>query len=137
MRNVSFYLLQRVTLFFKDMPNSIDFYKRIFLHVIPVRIIVPWFQFDSCSRFGCFRSLLAHSSFFRSFQVVSCSFQVVSSKVVSGRSRSYRVLVSTSFSILLRRFSFFSWVLSISFTHAFKAFENKLILLMYEIFLEE
>ena len=23
------------------MPNSIDFYKRIFLHVIPVRIIVP------------------------------------------------------------------------------------------------
>ena len=137
MRNVSFYLLQRVTLFFKDMPNSIDFYKRIFLHVIPVRIIVPWFQFDSCSRFGCFRSLLAHSSFFRSFQVVSCSFQVVSSKVVSGRSRSYRVLVSTSFSILLRRFSFFSWVLSISFTHVFKAFENKLILLMYDIFLEE
>ena len=24
------------------MPNSIDFYKRIFLHVIPVLIIVPW-----------------------------------------------------------------------------------------------
>ena len=24
------------------MPNSIDFYKGIFLHVIPVRIIVPW-----------------------------------------------------------------------------------------------
>ena len=23
------------------MPNSIDFYKRIFLHVIPVRFIVP------------------------------------------------------------------------------------------------
>ena len=25
------------------MPNSIDFYKGIFLHVNPVRIIVPWF----------------------------------------------------------------------------------------------
>ena len=25
------------------MPNSITFYKGIFLHVIPVRIIVPWF----------------------------------------------------------------------------------------------
>ena len=25
------------------MPNSIDFYERILLHVIPVRIIVPWF----------------------------------------------------------------------------------------------
>ena len=25
------------------MPNSIDFYKGIFLHVIPVCIIVPWF----------------------------------------------------------------------------------------------
>ena len=24
------------------MPNSIDFYKRIFLHVTPVCIIVPW-----------------------------------------------------------------------------------------------
>ena len=116
------------------MPNSIDFYKRIFLHVIPVCIIVPWFQFDSCSRFGCFSLFLAHSSF---SQVVSCSFQVVSSKVVSGRSRSYRVLVSTSFSMLLRRFSFFSWALSISIMHAFKAFENKLILLMYEISLEE
>ena len=26
----------------KAMPNSIDFCKGIFLHVIPVRIIVPW-----------------------------------------------------------------------------------------------
>ena len=25
------------------MPNSIDFYRGIFLHVIPVRILVPWF----------------------------------------------------------------------------------------------
>ena len=25
------------------MPNSIDFYEGIFLHVIPVRIVVPWF----------------------------------------------------------------------------------------------
>ena len=28
-------------LYFKAIPNSIDFYKGIFLHVIPVRIIVP------------------------------------------------------------------------------------------------
>ena len=32
-----------VTLYFKAMPNSIDFYKGIFLHVIPVRTIVLWF----------------------------------------------------------------------------------------------
>ena len=25
------------------MPNFIDFYKEIFLHVIPVRIVVAWF----------------------------------------------------------------------------------------------
>ena len=31
-----------IALYFKGIPNSIDFYKRIFLHVIPVRIIVPW-----------------------------------------------------------------------------------------------
>ena len=29
---------------FKGMQNSIDFYKRIFLHIIPVCIIVPWFN---------------------------------------------------------------------------------------------
>ena len=28
-------------LYFKAMPNSVDFYKGIFLHVIPVCIIVP------------------------------------------------------------------------------------------------
>ena len=32
--------LVRVTLYFKGMPNSIDLYKRIFLHVIPDHIIV-------------------------------------------------------------------------------------------------
>ena len=35
------FCLQRVALYFKAMLNSIDFYKGIFLHVIPVRIIVP------------------------------------------------------------------------------------------------
>ena len=30
-------------LYFKGMPNSIDFYKIIFLHVIPALIIVVWF----------------------------------------------------------------------------------------------
>ena len=40
-RNSFAFCLQRVALYFKSIPNSIDFYKRIFLHVIPVRIIVP------------------------------------------------------------------------------------------------
>ena len=40
-RNISVFCLWRVALFFKTMPNSIDFYKGIFLHVFPVRIIVP------------------------------------------------------------------------------------------------
>ena len=33
---------QMATNGFKAMPNSIDFYEEIFLHIIPVRIIVPW-----------------------------------------------------------------------------------------------
>ena len=45
-----------VALYFKAMPNSIDFYKIIFWHVIPVHIIVPWseishaFSNPSCSQ---------------------------------------------------------------------------------------
>ena len=34
-RNNFAFCLQRIALYFKAMPNSIDFYKRIFLHVIP------------------------------------------------------------------------------------------------------
>ena len=34
------FCLQRVSLYFKAMPNSLDFYKGIFLHVIPARITV-------------------------------------------------------------------------------------------------
>ena len=41
MRNISVFCLKRVTLYFKVILNSIDFYKGIFLHVIPVCIIVP------------------------------------------------------------------------------------------------
>ena len=40
-KNISVFCLLRVAQYFKTMPNSIDFYKGIFLHVIPVRIIVP------------------------------------------------------------------------------------------------
>ena len=40
-RNTFAFCLQPVGLYFKGMPNSIDFYKKIFLHVIPARIIVP------------------------------------------------------------------------------------------------
>ena len=41
-RNISVFCLYRVGLYFKAMSNSIDFYIGIFLHVIPVRVIVPW-----------------------------------------------------------------------------------------------
>ena len=40
-RNISGFCLQRAGLYFKAMLNSIDFYKGIFLNVIPARIIVP------------------------------------------------------------------------------------------------
>ena len=39
MRNIAVFYLQRVALHFKAMPNSIGFYKRIFLRTIPVRIV--------------------------------------------------------------------------------------------------
>ena len=42
-RGISALCLKGVALYFKVMPNSIDFYKRNFLHVIPARIIVPCF----------------------------------------------------------------------------------------------
>ena len=29
---------------FKGMPDSIDFYERMFLHVIPVRTVVSWYN---------------------------------------------------------------------------------------------
>ena len=35
------FCLYRAALYFKGMPNSINLYKRIFLHVIRARIIVP------------------------------------------------------------------------------------------------
>ena len=41
-RNISAFYLQRVVLYCKAIPNSINFYRGIFLNVIPVRIIVPW-----------------------------------------------------------------------------------------------
>ena len=44
-RNSFAFCLQQVSLYFKDMPNSIDFYKRIFLHVSPVRIISSMIEY--------------------------------------------------------------------------------------------
>ena len=40
-RNISTFSVKRAALYFRAMPNSIDFYKAIFLHVILIRIIVP------------------------------------------------------------------------------------------------
>ena len=40
--NISVFCLWQVALYFKAVPNSIDFYKGIFLHVIPVCVIVPF-----------------------------------------------------------------------------------------------
>ena len=42
-RSISIFCLYRVALYFKAMQNAVDFYKRISFHVIPVRIIAPWF----------------------------------------------------------------------------------------------
>ena len=43
-RNISAFCWQWIMLFFKAIPNSIDFYKGIFLNVILVQIIVPCFH---------------------------------------------------------------------------------------------
>ena len=44
-RNICALCLEQVVLYFKAIPNSIEFYKGILLHVIPVRIIVPpWWK---------------------------------------------------------------------------------------------
>ena len=40
-RSISIFYKSRVVFYFKAMSVSIDFYKGISLHVIPVRIIVP------------------------------------------------------------------------------------------------
>ena len=47
-RNIFAFYLQRVGLYFKAMPNSINFYKGISLHVISVRIIVPCISTYEC-----------------------------------------------------------------------------------------
>ena len=41
MKNIFVFCLQRVELYFKDMPNSIGFYTGIFSHVIPICL---WFH---------------------------------------------------------------------------------------------
>ena len=43
-RKISVFCLYQVTPYFKALPNSIDFYKGIFLHIIHVRIIVTWIK---------------------------------------------------------------------------------------------
>ena len=40
-RNISVFYLQPVAFYFKAILTSVDFYKGIFLYVIPVRIIFP------------------------------------------------------------------------------------------------
>ena len=44
-RNFSVFQLQQAVLYFKAIPNLIDFYRGIFLHVGPVCIIVPCFYY--------------------------------------------------------------------------------------------
>ena len=41
-RNTSVFCLYRVALYLKDMSNSLDFCKKIFLHAIPDYTVVPW-----------------------------------------------------------------------------------------------
>ena len=51
-RNISLFCLKEIALYFKVMPNSKEFKKRIVLHVIPARIIVPWYDGVSILRYG-------------------------------------------------------------------------------------
>ena len=46
-RNVFAFYLSRVERYFKAIPNLTDLYNGIFLHVIPVRIIVLWYSITS------------------------------------------------------------------------------------------
>ena len=41
-RSISFFHLQQVVLYFKDMPNLTNFYKGNLLHVILIHIKVSW-----------------------------------------------------------------------------------------------
>ena len=55
------FCLRRVALYFKAMPNSIDFYKGIFLDVIRVRIVVSWNeQFKINKVVRCFNLKFSH-----------------------------------------------------------------------------
>ena len=58
MRRISVFCFWRVTLYLIAMSNSIDCYKGIFLHVIPVRIIVTCFNLWSCCSSPTIRKLL-------------------------------------------------------------------------------
>ena len=51
MRNISGFCLWWIALYLKAMLNSIDFCKGIFIHVIPVRIIVSWNFFTTSHAF--------------------------------------------------------------------------------------
>ena len=44
MRNRFAFCLQQVTLYLREILNSIDFYKRIFLHVTDTCITFPWYK---------------------------------------------------------------------------------------------
>ena len=51
-RNISVVCLYGVALYFKAMPNSIDFYKGIFLHVIQIKIaLISKFSHDNSQKF--------------------------------------------------------------------------------------
>ena len=55
-RNISVFCLQWVVLYFKGMTNSIDFYKRISLHVIPIRIKFPCYYNRSQQNMKSFKN---------------------------------------------------------------------------------
>ena len=68
------------------MPNSIDFYKGVFLHVTPVRVIVPWF-FKSCwlisSHIFVFKSL---------FRKSEEQFYMIKSKTITFKADIYKMI---------------------------------------------
>ena len=70
-RNRFDFCLQRVALYFKGTPNSMEFYKRISSHVTPVRIIISWLDgqllmnFHSLNKSFVQMSLSSNLSLFR------------------------------------------------------------------------
>ena len=82
-KNISILCLWQVVLYFKRMPNLIDFYKGILLHDIPVRINLSWCVdflgttiFFSVLETLCVINLLLFSSYFAAIVVYQYPWRI-------------------------------------------------------------